>query len=65
MLDLILYTGPSTHRTTGQKGVGTAIRTSAVEKRLEVLKEACERNSSLLTVVEELSSSAKEKLSAM
>lgn len=65
MLDFILYTEPSTYCITGQQGVSTSIKTSTVEKRLEVLKEACERNSSLLTVVEELGSAAKDKLSAM
>ncbi|XP_008448341.3 transcriptional elongation regulator MINIYO isoform X1 [Cucumis melo] len=65
MTNLILYTKPSTHLIAGQKGVGTSIGMSDVEKRLEVLKEACEKNSSLLTVVEELGSSAKSELSAM
>uniref|UniRef100_A0A0A0KG28 RPAP1/MINIYO-like TPR repeats domain-containing protein n=1 Tax=Cucumis sativus TaxID=3659 RepID=A0A0A0KG28_CUCSA len=65
MMNLILYTKPSTHLIAGQKGVDTSIGRSDVEKRLEVLKEACEKNSSLLTVVEELGSSTKGKLSAM
>ncbi|XP_022943843.1 transcriptional elongation regulator MINIYO [Cucurbita moschata] len=65
MLDLVLYTEPSTYLVTGQKGIGTSIETSAVEKRLEVLKEACERNSSLLTVVEELGCAAKDKPSTI
>lgn len=64
-MNLILYTKPSTHLIAGQKGVDTSIGRSDVEKRLEVLKEACEKNSSLLTVVEELGSSTKGKLSAM
>lgn len=65
MSDLILYTAPATYRVAGQKGVCSSIKMSTVEKRLEVLKEACERNSHLLTVVEELGSAAKDKLSAM
>lgn len=65
MLDLVLHTESSTYCVTGQKGIGTSIVMSTVEKRLEVLKDACERNSSLLTIVEELRASAKDKLSAL
>ncbi|GAV86607.1 RPAP1_C domain-containing protein/RPAP1_N domain-containing protein [Cephalotus follicularis] len=53
MLDLIRYHQPSTLSAPEQKE-GSSIPSSIVEDRFEVLKEACEGSSTLLTEVEKL-----------
>ncbi|GMY32175.1 protein GLUTELIN PRECURSOR ACCUMULATION 3 isoform X4 [Fagus crenata] len=56
MLNLIQYKKPCTFQMPDQNG-GSPIERSSIEKRIEVLREACERNSSLLTEVNKLKSS--------
>jgi hypothetical protein len=56
MLNLIRYKKPCTFQMPNQNG-GSPIERSSIEKRIEVLRETCERNSSLLTEVNKLMSS--------
>uniref|UniRef100_A0A2N9H6X8 RPAP1/MINIYO-like TPR repeats domain-containing protein n=1 Tax=Fagus sylvatica TaxID=28930 RepID=A0A2N9H6X8_FAGSY len=56
MLNLIRYKKPCTFQMPDQN-VGSPIERSSIEKKIEVLREACERNSSLLTEVNKLKSS--------
>jgi hypothetical protein len=56
VLNLIRYNKPSTAKTLDRNG-GSPLERGSVEKRIEVLTEACEGNSSLLTEVEKLKSS--------
>nr|XP_023888217.1 transcriptional elongation regulator MINIYO [Quercus suber] len=60
MLNLIQYNKLPTSQMPDQNG--SPLERSSMEKRLEVLTEACEGNSSLLTVVDKLKSSFKEIL---
>ncbi|TQD96299.1 hypothetical protein C1H46_018065 [Malus baccata] len=61
MLNLIQYNKPSIpHETKHEDGVPVG---NDVEKRLELLNETCELNSSLLAAVEKLKSSLKNNLS--
>lgn len=56
MLNLIRYNKPSTSKMLDRNG-GSPLERGRVEKRIEVLTEACEGNSSLLKEVEKLKSS--------
>ncbi|KAL5788921.1 hypothetical protein ACOSP7_005870 [Xanthoceras sorbifolium] len=56
MLDLIQYSKPSTCQMPDQYG-GSSLQPCNIEKRFEILREACEGNSSLLIEVEKLKSS--------
>ncbi|KAL5856177.1 hypothetical protein ACOSQ4_005979 [Xanthoceras sorbifolium] len=56
MLDLIQYSKPSTCQMLDQYG-GSSLQPCNIEKRFEILREACEGNSSLLIEVEKLKSS--------
>ncbi|KAK1588222.1 hypothetical protein Q3G72_021100 [Acer saccharum] len=56
MLDLIQYSKPSTSHMLEQNG-GSSLLQNNIEKRFEILTEACEGNSSLLILVEKLKSS--------
>ncbi|XP_050260875.1 transcriptional elongation regulator MINIYO isoform X2 [Quercus robur] len=60
MLNLIQYNKLTTSQMPDQNG--SPLERSSMEKRFEVLTEACEGNSSLLTVVDKLKSSFKEIL---
>lgn len=60
MLNLIQYNKLPTSQMPDQNG--SPLERSSMEKRFEVLTEACEGNSSLLTVVDKLKSSFKEIL---
>jgi hypothetical protein len=55
MLNLIRYKKPCTFQMPDQNG-GSPLERSSIEKRIEVLREACEGNSSLLTEVDKLKS---------
>lgn len=57
MLNLIQYNKPSASKIIKQED-GAPVG-NAIEKRLELLIEACEGNSSLVTAVERLKSSLK------
>lgn len=60
MLNLIQYNKPSTSHRIKQEDGSPAW--NAIEKRLALLNEACEINSSLLAAVEKLRSSLKNKM---
>ncbi|KAF3965968.1 hypothetical protein CMV_009890 [Castanea mollissima] len=60
MLNLIQYNKLTTSQMPDQNG--SQLERNSMEKRFEVLTEACEGNSSLLTVVDKLKSSFKEIL---
>ena len=55
MLNLIQYNKPSTSKTLDRNG-GSPLERGGVERRIKVLTEACDGNSSLLTEVEKLKS---------
>lgn len=57
MLQFIQYNKPSTFLVPEEKEV-LPLQRSNMEERFEILKEACEGNSSLLTVVEKLKSTS-------
>lgn len=56
MLNLIRCNKSSTNQTLDQNG-GSPMERSSIDKRIEVLAEACEGNSSLLVEVSKLKSS--------
>lgn len=56
MLDLIQYSKPLASQMFEHNG---GLSLQQIEKRFEILKEACEGNSSLLTEVEKLKSCLK------
>lgn len=56
MMNLIRYNKPSASQMSDQNG-GSPLERSSIDKKMEVLTEACEGNSTLLTEVNKLKSS--------